>query len=123
MLAKADILAALRDCYDPALPCNIVDLGLVRSIVIAADPDAPGASIPGVPRKHVVHIDLVLTHEEEAAEAQLRAQIANRLAGFEAVSHTTVNILDSPAWSPADITPAGRKKLGLDGNPNLVQIR
>lgn len=122
-LTEAEILAALRDCYDPALPCNIVDLGLVRSVTITADTDAPGAGVPGVPSKHTVHIDIVLTHPEEAAEAQLRAQIANRLAGLEAVSQTTVNVLDSPAWSPADITPAGRRTLGLDGNPNLVQIR
>jgi metal-sulfur cluster biosynthetic enzyme len=123
MLTEAEIITALRDCYDPELPCNIVDLGLVRSIAITSDPDAPGADIPGVPQKHRVQIDLILTHPSEAAEVQLTAQIANRLAGLESVSQTTTAILSTPAWNPGNITPAGRKILGLDGNPNLIQIR
>jgi metal-sulfur cluster biosynthetic enzyme len=121
MLTEAEIITALRDCYDPELPCNIVDLGLVRSVAITPDPDAPGASIPGVPQKHRIHIDLILTDPSEAAEAQLTAQIANRLAGLETVSQTTITVLPT-AWTPQNITSAGRKTLGLDGNPNLIQI-
>jgi metal-sulfur cluster biosynthetic enzyme len=123
MLTESEIITALRDCYDPELRCNIVDLGLVRAIAITPDSDAPGANIPGVPQKHLVQIDLILTHPSDDAEAQLRAQITNRLAGLEAVSRTTITIHAEPAWSPANITPAGRKILGLDGNPSLIQIR
>jgi metal-sulfur cluster biosynthetic enzyme len=123
MLTEADILAALRDCYDPSLPCNIVDLGLVRAVAITRDLEAPGTGIPNVPQKHLVHIELTPTQNDEAAIAQLSAQISNRLAGLETVGRTTVTLLDSPIWSPLDITPAGRRTLGLDGNPHLVQIR
>jgi metal-sulfur cluster biosynthetic enzyme len=123
MLTEPDIVLALRDCYDPQLPCNIVDLGLVRSITIDQDPEAPGSGIPGVPQKHRIHIDITPTQPDEAAAAQLSAQVANRLAGLETVSQTTVSLISSPPWTPHDITPAGRKLLGLDGNPNLVQIR
>jgi metal-sulfur cluster biosynthetic enzyme len=123
MLTEADILAALRDCYDPSLPCNIVDLGLVRAVAVTRDLEAPGTGIPNVPQKHLVHIELTPAQNDEAAIAQLSAQISNRLAGLETVGRTTVILLDSPAWSPLDITPAGRRTLGLDGNPHLVQIR
>jgi len=123
MLTETNILQALRDCYDPVLPCNIVDLGLIRSIKITRDDEAPGANIPGVPQRHCIQIEIIPTQSDEAAAAQLHAQIANRLAGLEAVSHTTVTLLKEPAWTPLDITPSGRKTLGLDGNPNLVQIR
>lgn len=123
MLTEADILTALRDCYDPAVPCNIVDLGLVQKIVITPDPDAPGAGIPGVPQKHGITVEFILTSPTDEAAAQLRAQIENRLAGIEQVSRTSVTIVDSPAWTPANITTVGRRILGLDGNPNLVQIR
>ena len=123
MLTESDILTALRDCYDPELPLNIVDLGLIQSIRITPDPEAPGSGIPGVPQKHTIKISLTPTQTDEAAEAHLRAQIANRLAGLEAVSRTTITLLDQPAWTPLSITPAGRKILGLDGNPNLIQIR
>ena len=123
MLTESDILLALRDCYDPVLPCNIVDLGLIRSITVTPDPEAPGAQIPGVPPKHHIEIVLTPTQTDEAAEAHLRAQIANRLAGLETVNRTTITLLDQPAWTPLSITPAGRKILGIDGNPNLIQIR
>ncbi len=123
MLTESDILAALRDCYDPELPCNIVDLGLVRGITITPDRDAPGANIPGVPQKHHIHILLAPTHPTEATEAHLRAQIANRLAGLDTVSQTTICIPETAAWTPRDITAAGRRILGLDGNPSLIQIR
>lgn len=123
MLTEADILTALRDCYDPALPCNIVDLGLVRSVAVAPDPDAPGAGIPGVPQKHRIEVVLTLTSPTDEAAAQITAQIANRLAGLEEAGETTVAIVAEPAWTPLEITPAGRRTLGLDGNPSLVQIR
>ena len=123
MLTESDILLALRDCYDPVLPCNIVDLGLIRFVTVTADPEAPGTQIPGVPQKHRIEIQLTPTQTDETAEAQLRAQIINRLAGLETVSRTTVTLLHEPAWTPLSITPAGRKILGLDGNPTLIQIR
>jgi metal-sulfur cluster biosynthetic enzyme len=123
MLTESDILLALRDCYDPVLPCNIVDLGLIRYLTVTPDLEAPGTHIPGVPQKHRIEIQLTPTQKDEAAEVHLRAQIANRLAGLETVSHTTITLLDDPAWTPLSITPAGRKTLGLDGNPNLIQIR
>ena len=123
MLTESDILAALRDCYDPVLPCNIVDLGLVRSVTITPDQEAPGSGIPGVPQRHKIQITLTPTSEDEAANSQLRTQIENRLAGLETVSHTTVTLQNAPAWTPQSITPQGRKTLGLDGNPNLIQIR
>jgi metal-sulfur cluster biosynthetic enzyme len=123
MLTESDILTALRDCYDPVLPCNIVDLGLIRSITITPDLEAPGSNIPGVPQKHRIQIQLTPANPTEDANAQLQAQITNRLAGIETVSHTTITLLDEPTWTPLNITPPGRKILGLDGHPHLVQIR
>lgn len=123
MLTEADLLAALRDCYDPQLACNIVDLGLLHSFRITLDPDAPGSGIPGVPPKHRVALTLTPTTTDEAAQAQISAQIANRLAGIQTVSGTSITFLDEPRWTPLRITRAGRRILGLDGNPDLVQIR
>jgi metal-sulfur cluster biosynthetic enzyme len=123
MLTESDILTALGDCYDPSLPCNIVDLGLVRSVKVTPDPDAPGAGIPGVPQKHRIRVEFSLTNPTDEAAAQLSAQIRNRLAGIEEAGETTVVFVDEPAWNPQQITPAGRRILGLDGNPNLIQIR
>src|SRR5882757_292752 len=99
MLTEADILTALHDCYDPALPCNIVDLGLIRSVSVAPDPEAPGAGVPGVPQKHLIHIELTLTSPTNEAAAQVTAQIRNRLAGLEEAGETTVTLASEPAWT------------------------
>ena len=111
-LTQAAILAALRDCYDPEIPLNIVNLGLVHSIAIAPDPEAPGAGIPGVPPRHRVSIALTLTQIADAEDTPLVAQIQNRLAAFETISRTEVSLLREPAWNPGRITPEGRARLG-----------
>ncbi len=113
-MTEAAIREALRDCYDPEVPCNIVDLGLVCQIRIAPDPDAPGAGIPGVPPKHRVHIDPSLTSRGCPAHTQIIAQIEGRLSAFPEISRTIVDLVWQPAWSPARISPEGRKLLGID---------
>lgn len=115
--------AALRDCYDPNLPCNIIDLGYLQSLIVTEDPDAPGAGIPGVPPRHSVSVTLTPALEDDTSEAHLRTQVLNRLAGLETVSRAEVHFLYAPAWSPVRISPLGRRTLGLDGNRNLVQLR
>jgi metal-sulfur cluster biosynthetic enzyme len=113
-LTEDAIRNALRDCYDPEVPCNIVDLGLVYGVAVAGDPDAPGAGIPGVPQRHRVRVELTLTSPGCPAHAQIAAQIENRLSAFEMVSRTEVALVWQPAWTPERISPEGRKQLGID---------
>ncbi len=127
LLTEADIRNALRDCYDPELPCNIVDLGLVYAIHLAPDPDAPGAGIAGVPPRHRVYVSLSLASPESSeAAAQLTAQIQNRLSAFETVSRTEITIVSEPAWTPNRISPEGRARLAsvIPAQPSpLIQIK
>jgi metal-sulfur cluster biosynthetic enzyme len=124
MLTEADIYEALRACYDGShlyqRPLNIVDLGLVESVSLAIDPDAPGAGIPGVPVKHRLALTLLAPSGNPDAQTQLRAQIANRLAGIQELSRTDIEFADEPAWTPARITPEGRRLLQLDASPFTI---
>jgi metal-sulfur cluster biosynthetic enzyme len=113
-MTESVIREALRDCYDPEVPCNIVDLGLVYSIALAPDPDAPGAGIPGVPPRYLARIELTLTSKGCPAHTQIIAQIEGRLSAFPEISRTIVDLVWQPAWSPARISPEGRKLLGID---------
>ena len=114
MLTEANILDALRDCYDPELRLNIVDLGMVQSVTLEEDRDAPGAGIAGVPRRFRVTIMLLAADKSEDETQQLAALIQNRLAGFEAVSASSVHFAVEPQWTPALISSAGRRMLKLD---------
>ena len=116
-MTEDQIRSALRDCYDPEVPCNIVDLGLVYSVAVAPDPDAPGAGIPGVPQRNKIHIGLTLTSKGCPAHTQIIAQIEGRLSAFETISRTTVELVWQPAWTPARISAEGRKLLGFDSGP------
>jgi metal-sulfur cluster biosynthetic enzyme len=96
-MTQADLLAALRDCYDPLLRRNIVELNLVRSATLTHDNEAPGAAIPGVPPRYIAHVALTAPGSDETANAQLVAQVENRLAGLPAISRSTVELL-APAF-------------------------
>jgi metal-sulfur cluster biosynthetic enzyme len=107
-LTEEDIRNALRDVYDPELPVNIVELGLVYRIAVTPDPEAPGM----LPRQKVA-IDLTLTTPGCPSHAQITEQIRNRLAGLQELSGSQVNLVWEPKWSPAKISPEAQKRLGI----------
>ena len=114
MLNELHIREALRDCYTSyrAKCVNIVDLGLVHRITLVPDSEAPGANIPGVPRRQRLTLNLLTDIPDSDLLAQLSALIANRLAGLPQLSGS--EIIFTPGWAPSMISPAGRALLQLD---------
>lgn len=92
-MTDADLVNALRDCYDPLQRRNVVHLGLVQSAALTIDGDAPGANIRGVPPRYIAHITLRAPGSDDTRNAQLRAQIENRLAGLPDISRTEIEML------------------------------
>jgi hypothetical protein len=92
-MTDADLLDALRDCYVATMQRNVVYLRLVRSATLAHDTDAPGASIPGLPPRYIAHVTLTAPGNDEAANAQLKALIENRLLGLPSVSTAHITLL------------------------------
>lgn len=90
------VLNALRDCYDPEIPVNIVDLGLVYNV----DADEDRASI-----------DVTLTSPDCPVADQLIAEVTERVRalGFGSVD---VRLVSKPAWDYSRMTPAARQALG-----------
>ena len=97
-MTDADLVNALRDCYDTLQQRNIVDLGLVQSTSLALDTDAPGANVRGVPPRYIARITLRAPSSDDTRNAQLRAQVENRLAGLPEISRTQIKML--PALFP-----------------------
>jgi metal-sulfur cluster biosynthetic enzyme len=110
-VTQAEILAALRDVYDPRTRANIVELGLVHAISLAPDTDAPGSGISGVPPRSRVTIKLVSSDPGSDIEPQILALVENRLAAFPGISRTHVEFRAEPLWTPDRIAPELRQRL------------
>jgi metal-sulfur cluster biosynthetic enzyme len=108
LLPESDILNALRNCFDPEVKLNIVDLGLIYSIATGPDPD----STPAWPRQWV-KITMTLTTPQCPASGLIVEQVQNRLAGIPDISKVEVDLVWEPPWTPHRISEAGRLQLGM----------
>jgi metal-sulfur cluster biosynthetic enzyme len=108
MLTEPDIRTALRDCFDPELKLNLVDLGLIYKIEIGPDPH----STPKWPRQRV-KIIMTLTTPQCPASGLIFEQVHNRLAGIRDVGKVEVELVWEPVWTPQRISEAGRLQLGI----------
>jgi metal-sulfur cluster biosynthetic enzyme len=107
-LTEEDILTALRDCFDPEVKLNLVDLGLIYDVSIEADPHAA----PAFPRQRV-KVTMSLTTPQCPASGLIFEQVHNRLASIPQVSKVEVDLVWEPKWTPHRISPAGREQLGI----------
>ncbi|HUB51085.1 MAG TPA: metal-sulfur cluster assembly factor [Terracidiphilus sp.] len=109
MLNETEILTALRDCFDPEVKLNLVDLGLIYGIETEPDPD----STPVWPRQRV-RVTLTLTTPHCPASGLILEQVHNRLAGIPDISKVELNLVWEPKWTPHRISEEGRRQLGLE---------
>jgi metal-sulfur cluster biosynthetic enzyme len=109
MLTEDEILNALRDCFDPEVKLNLVDLGLIYAVATGPDPD----STPKWPRQWV-KVTMTLTTQGCPASGLILEQVQNRLAGIPEISKVEVELVWEPRWTPHRISAAGRQQLGID---------
>jgi len=107
-VTEGDILTALRDCFDPEVKLNLVDLGLIYNITVEPDPSATKA----FPRQRV-KVRMTLTTPQCPASGLIFEQVHNRLASIPQVAKAEVELVWEPKWTPHKISAAGRKQLGI----------
>jgi len=98
-LTKEVIIEALKDVYDPEIPVNIVDLGLVYNVAVDEGD---------------VEVDMTLTAQGCGMGPYIGQQAEWRVAELDDVEDVIVNLVWDPPWSPDMITDDGKKLLGLD---------
>lgn len=108
MLSEDEIRNALRDCFDPEVKLNLVDLGLIYAIETGPDEN----STPKWQRQWV-KVRMTLTTPQCPASGLIFEQVHNRLAGIPDISKVEVELVWEPKWTPHKISEAGRKQLGL----------
>jgi metal-sulfur cluster biosynthetic enzyme len=105
---EEDVRNALKDCYDPEVPVNIVDLGLIYGISVSADPHAR----PTFPR-YRVDVVMTMTSRGCPSHVQIMEQVRNRLGGVPEISKVEVELVWEPAWTPDRISQSARESLGI----------
>jgi metal-sulfur cluster biosynthetic enzyme len=108
-VTEQDVLSALRSCYDPEIPVNIVDLGLIYNVAFA---DVP-ADTPENPKQDVT-IEMSLTSPGCPEHVNISAQVKSRLEQLPGIRNAAVNVVWTPAWTPERLSPDARKQLGIE---------
>ena len=95
---------ALKGCFDPEIPVNIVDLGLVYDLDIDDSPS-------GGKR---VDVKMTLTAPGCGMGPVIAEDARRRVAALPEVTEARVHIVWDPQWTPQMISEAGRKQLGIE---------
>ncbi len=98
------VTEVLRTCYDPEIPVNIVDLGLVYDVQIAPGPQGGSA----------VHVQMTLTAPGCGMGGVIAEDAQQKILALDGVEEATVVIVWEPAWHQSMITEEGRKALGIE---------
>jgi FeS assembly SUF system protein len=92
------VIAALKDIFDPEIPVNIYDLGLIYGVEID---------------EGHVHINMTLTTPHCPVAESMPAEVEIRVSAVPGVGVVDVNLVWDPPWSPANMTDEARLELGM----------
>src|ERR1700749_4603183 len=109
-ITEHDVLSALKSCYDPEIPVNIVDLGLIYKVNFAPVAAEPQNSNPENAKQDVT-VEMTLTAQGCPEHVNISAQVKSRVEQLPGVGNCTVNVVWSPPWTPERLSPEARKQL------------
>jgi len=97
-ITQDDVYAALRECYDPEIPVNVVDLGLIYDVKIIDT---------------WVGVKMTLTTPGCGMSGMIAQSVRNRVLALPGVKDADVRIVWEPAWTPERMSAEARKRLGF----------
>lgn len=97
-MSKDDVVAVLKKCYDPEIPINIWDLGLVYDIAIGEE---------------TIVVKMTLTAPGCPASAYLSSDVKRKIEALPGVKEAEVQIVWDPPWTPEAMSDIGKKQFGM----------
>ncbi len=97
---EAEVMDALRECYDPEIPVNVVDLGLIYGVDIDND-------------NGQVQITMTLTALGCPMAGEVISEVETRVQEVENVQKCKVEMTFDPPWSPDRMTEDAKWELGM----------
>lgn len=95
-----DVYKELKQVYDPEIPVNIVDMGLVYDVQVQST--------------GVCNVTMTLTSRSCPEARTIPEVMKRRINALPGITGTEIEIVWEPAWTPQKISPEGRAQLGLD---------
>ncbi len=97
-VTEEQVYEALKQCYDPEIPVNVVELGLIYDVKII---DA------------WVGVKMTLTTPGCGMSGMIAQDVKNRVMRLPGVKEADVRIVWEPAWTPERMSPEAKKRLGF----------
>lgn len=101
MITRDQVIEVAKSCFDPEIPVNIWDLGLIYDITLNPEGDS-------------VSIRMTLTTQACPAAKEIPSQFKSKIESTLQPKAVTIDLVFDPAWTPERLTEDGRKKLGID---------
>lgn len=99
---EAEVIALLRQMYDPEIPLNIYDMGLIYRIAFET-----------VEAKVVCHIDMTLTSPGCPVADMLFDQVRSVGAIIDGIDEVELQLVFDPPWDPDNISFEGKLEMGI----------
>jgi len=99
MVTQEQVFEALRECYDPEIPVNVVDLGLIYGVEI--------------PSGETVKITMTLTTPGCGMAHNIALQVKQRALQIPGIKEASVTVVWDPPWDPSRMSEAAKKQLGF----------
>ena len=96
---EQQILDVLKTCYDPEIPVDIYELGLIYKTDVGPDGD--------------VAIEMTLTSPACPAAGSLPPEVERKVGELPGVRSVKVNVVWEPVWTPEKMTEAAKLQLGM----------
>jgi probable FeS assembly SUF system protein SufT len=97
------VWAQLKTVFDPEIPVNVVDLGLIYDCVVEAQPDGANSA----------KVQMTLTAPGCGMGPTIAADARQKILAIDGIADASVDLVWDPPWSQSMITEEGRMKLGL----------
>ncbi len=103
MASRERVMETLSNCYDPEIPVNIVDLGLIYDLTISKLGD----------RAFRADVKMTLTAPGCGMGPMIAQDVQNRLIALDGIDEANVELVWDPPWNQAMMSEAAKLQLGL----------
>ncbi|MGH7815943.1 MAG: SUF system Fe-S cluster assembly protein [Candidatus Binatia bacterium] len=98
-IIEAQVIEALRTCFDPEIPVNIYEMGLIYEVKV----DGAG----------VVAVQMTLTSPHCPAAQSIPAEVEGKIRAIDGVTDVKIDIVWEPPWDASKMSEAARLQLGM----------